>query len=397
MRAAEEGKREEIPRENTVLTSCFLLARLRKEPERLVNAAIWGDLLVRVYETRVFLDEMGEGRIVGRYQAREGVFTASFSYLKAKKPFLMLAQALPAANRVLILTLEPSESISELESYFLPESKGRNSLSFAICTDLPAFPATSTIISLSFSLSSTSLLLASTSKLYLFTPSMVSSFRRLQPFKHKLVQTMQLYERLNYLFISAQEKRTGQGLVCVWDVNVCLPLLEVWVSVGSLIGSISVVPCLKLAGKVVILGLSADSDLIVMELIPVPIRLEFRSCCRLAPESQLIAERYEQIDQIYLLSSTSLTYFHKSCILPPANPSLWQAPVLSSALDTDLKAQLTACISTISAQGELGRLEEINRLLEEVQDPEYCPPSPSEQCSPRVAEGEGGDITGDRL
>lgn len=382
-----DRRSEETAREQDVSPKCSVLARLQKTPERLVNAAVLGDMLVRVYETGVFLDGIAEGRVLGRYRAREGVFTAACSYLKAGKAFLMLAQALPAANRVLILRLEPSKEISGLESYFWPEFRGRNRLSFEIYTDLPAFPATFPIISLSFSLLTNSLLLASPSKLYHFTPSRPTSFHQLRPFKHKSVLTMHLFQRLNYLFISTQDRDTGQGLISVWDVNVCLPLVEMWVSVGSQIGSISAVACLKMTGKVVVLGLSG-SDLIVMELVPVPVRLKLRTSCRLEPESQLIAEGYGQMDQIYLLSSTSLLYFDKSDIFPATNASLWQAPVLCSTSDISLKAQLEACISSISAQGELGRLEEVNRLLEEFQVPDYCPPSPSEQCSPLVAEGQ---------
>ena len=78
-----DRRSEETAREQDVSPKCSVLARLQKTPERLVNAAVLGDMLVRVYETGVFLDGIAEGRVLGRYRAREGVFTASCSYLKA--------------------------------------------------------------------------------------------------------------------------------------------------------------------------------------------------------------------------------------------------------------------------------------------------------------------------
>jgi hypothetical protein len=379
-----EKKREDVRSEDPLSLSCYVLADYCSIPERLVNACVIGELLVRVYETGVYIDEISAGRVLARHRLREGVITAACSYLQAEKLYLVLVQALPSANRLLKLRLEAENPSIDLESYFFPELKGRSGLFFEMCTDLPYFSQQFTIISLSFSVISTSFILANAKKLYLLPSSLPISLTKLRPFKHKSILAMQLYQRLNYLFISAKDMVTSQDLVCIWDLNSLIPLLEVWTPINTPIVSISIVPCLKITGKVVILGLTAASDLLVMELIPVPLEVIYRASCRLEHQSHIFAERYGQMDSIYLLSSTSLVYFDKKDVLPCAIGCIWQAPVLSSESDASLKSHIEACIASLAPQGGEGLLADVNRLLEEYQLPDYCPPSPSEQCSPLV-------------
>ena len=295
----------------------------------------------------------------------------------------MLVQALPLANRLLKLRLEAETTSIDLETYFFPDPKGRSGLFFEMCTDLPYFHPQVTIISLSFSVISTSFILANAEKLYLLPPSLPISLTKLRPFKHRSILAIQLYQRLNYLFISAKDLITRQDLVCIWEITRCLPLLEVGTPINTPIVSISIVPCLKTTGKVVILGLS-HSNLLVMELILVPLEVIYRASCRLAQQSQILAERYGQMDSIYLLSPTSLVYFDKKDVLPSGIGCIWEAPVLCSESDASLKRHIEACIDSLAPHGGDGLLADMNRLLEEYQLPDYCPPSPSELCSPLV-------------
>ena len=79
-----EKKREDVRNEDILSLSCYVLADYCSIPERLVNACVIGELLVRVYETGVYIDEISAGRVQARHRLREGVITAASSYLQAE-------------------------------------------------------------------------------------------------------------------------------------------------------------------------------------------------------------------------------------------------------------------------------------------------------------------------
>lgn len=370
--ATEEPNTTLVPVEVPRLSTCISLASFPPSDGQLLTACVLHTALLRVYTEGVCVDDLVQGEVLGRYRVKEGRITAATCYSQGNNHFLALSHYINDTFQLLTYSIE---SPTSADPYFHTTCLLPPSLSYQNTHQLPSFSPISSIKFLSFYLSSNTLLLATAHKLYKSHSS--NSFLKLHPFKHRYVLSIQKYERFGYLFVASRGKNSeSECKIGVWEVGKGQLLMEIEMQGEEWVGSMSVLSCLKLTGKVLILALIPSNHILRLEFTPIPLTFTPLNRLQIPGSESIIAEKLGFSDKICLLSDTSVVCFDRNEVFLDKNEDFLMYKVVTSESDCDLKTHLEAFISRNSDfQGNL--CEIIDEIREKSIYGENLTPSPS--------------------
>jgi hypothetical protein len=169
----------------------------------------------------------------------------------------------------------------------------------------------------------------------------------------KLTETMEnedkevcstaVYEQLSLLFLLAYDKKSQCYYIQVLDLKSKVFLIEkalIFVDNWAKFTKLVIKPCIKTTGAITIIVFSDSNFAYLFEYFPMPVYLSVVSKLILNLKNPSFVTSYLTDGNCYLLLSPALYLLPKAAFLPHKVHPFWNAPVIASFSDLELKSEV---------------------------------------------------------